>query len=427
MMEAARHTTRPRVLISAFACHPEPKTIHFPGEAILGWSLVREIEKFADCHVMTWARNREGIESYPDYGKPGGAVFHFLDLPDRFWRTLGHRHYGLRFYYFLWQRLAGSEARRLHREEHFDLCHQITFSNEWMPSFMGPALSIPFIWGPVGGGQKVPGKLMSLLSARDRGRERMRVLLQDVWRLTPARRRTAGSASAILVCNRESREVLRHWSDKVVDFPVNGIRASDVAGSAGKRGPGDGFRVLYAGRFDGIKGLSLAVAAFAEFAAGRPDASLIMVGEGPEKERIVRLAADAGLVDRVAFLPWLERAGVMAEMRRSHVFLFPSLRDGGGAVVIEAMASGIPSICLNVGGPGFHMSPEWGCRIEPGSVGEVRDGIVGALERLYSDEALRSSMAAAGLARAAGYYAWEKHGERVRGIYEKALAGGDGE
>ena len=158
MIDKMNRTARPKVLISAFACHPEPRTIHFPGEAILGWSLIKEIEKSADCHVMTWAMNREGIENSPGYGRPGGTVFHFLDLPDRYWRTLGDKHYGLRFYYFLWQRLAGSFARRLHKAEHFDLCHQITFSNEWMPSFMGPALSIPFIWGTGRrGGRKSPG------------------------------------------------------------------------------------------------------------------------------------------------------------------------------------------------------------------------------------------------------------------------------
>lgn len=425
MIDRMDGTARPKVLISAFACHPEPKTIHFPGEAILGWSLIKEIEKSADCHVMTWAMNREGIENSPGYGRLGGTAFHFLDLPDRYWRTLGDKHYGLRFYYFLWQRLAGSFARDLHKTEHFDLCHQITFSNEWMPSFMGPALSIPFIWGPVGGGQKVPGKLMPLLTDRDRRRERMRVILQWVWRLTPARRRTARSASSILVCNRESREVLGPWSEKIVDFPVNGIRSGDVRGPIARRGAGDGFRVLYAGRFDGIKGLPLGIRAFGKLAADHPDVSLLLVGEGPEKERLEALVAGLGLADRVRFLPWLARDGVYEEMRRSHVFLFPSLRDGGGAVVIEAMASGLPSICLNVGGPGFHMSPEWGFRIEPGSPDKVCDVIADALEKMYSDETLRAGMAAAGLERAAGYYTWEKHGERIRGIYGKALSGGD--
>lgn len=413
--------TRPKVLISAFACHPEPKSEHFPGEAILGWSLVKEIERFADCHVMTWAVNRRGIEGSEGYGKPGGAVFHFLDLPERYYRTLGHRHYGLRFYYFLWQRLSGAYARKLHESEGFDLSHQITFSNEWMPSFMGPGLPVPFIWGPVGGGQKVPACLMALLDGRDRGRERMRVFLQSVWRLTPARRRTAGKASAILVCNRETKDVLRPWSAKIVDFPVNGIGSDDIAPVPPRRDPGEAFRALYIGRFDGIKGLPLAFEAFGRFAARRPNSVLTIAGEGPERARLERLASAAGLAGRVRFVPWLSRAEVMAEMRRSHVFLFPSLRDGGGAVVVEAMAAGLPSICLDIGGPGFHASPEWGFKIAPGAPEGVAAKMAAIMESLHDDEGTRLKLAAACLRRAADYYTWQRHGERVRELYARIL------
>jgi hypothetical protein len=55
-------TARPKVLASAYACHPAPSTAHFPGEAILGWHLAKEIAGFADLHLLTWAFNRDGVE-----------------------------------------------------------------------------------------------------------------------------------------------------------------------------------------------------------------------------------------------------------------------------------------------------------------------------------------------------------------------------
>ena len=127
-------TERPRVLVSAYACHPRPSSAHFPGEAILGWSLANEITRFADVHVVTWAFNRPGLEGTlaGNGGKP--AVVHYVDLPPRIHRALRDRHYGVRFYYFLWQREAAKFARRLAREERFDQSCAVVSSRTCAPS-----------------------------------------------------------------------------------------------------------------------------------------------------------------------------------------------------------------------------------------------------------------------------------------------------
>ena len=86
---------RPKVLASAYACHPEPTTAHFPGEAVLGWHLAREIAGFADLHLITWAFNREGVEGALA-GPDGRQVrVHFVDLPRRLHETLRDDHASL--------------------------------------------------------------------------------------------------------------------------------------------------------------------------------------------------------------------------------------------------------------------------------------------------------------------------------------------
>jgi len=414
---------KPKVLVSAYACHPSPSAAHFPGEAILGWSLAKEICGFADLHLITWAFNRPGVEGALTGRDGRPAAVHFVDLPDRLHRTLRDRHYGVRFYYFLWQRRAAKFAKELFRREGFDLFHQVTFSNEWMPSFIAPALPVPFVWGPVGGGQKVPKELMGTLAGRERRRERSRTFLQSVWRATPARRRCARKASAILVCNKETKDVLARYAAKVIDFPVNGIAATDIA--AGKAAPAEreGFRLLYVGRFDAIKGLPLAFEALRLLLGAAPAATLELVGEGPERPRLEGLAARLGIAGRIAWTPWLPRHEVLARMRRSDVFLFPSLRDGGGAVVIEAMASGVPVVCLDVGGPGFHVRDGWGVKVAPGRPGPVAAGLADALERLWRDPRSRARMGQAAVDRARSFYAWDRLGERLRRIYDDALSG----
>jgi glycosyltransferase involved in cell wall biosynthesis len=416
--------TRPKVLASAYACHPRPSSAHFPGEAVLGWSLAKEIAASSDLHLITWAFNREGLEGtiMDAAGRP--ATVHYVDLPPRVHRALHDRHYGLRFYYFLWQRQAAKYARRLFDREHFDLFHQITFSNDWMPSFIAPALPVPFIWGPIGGGQRVPGKLMGTMARRDRRQERSRTFLQSLWRATPARRRCARKASAILVCNEETKGVLSRWKDKIVDFPVNGISREDLAAEIPSRGGHDGFRVLYVGRFDPIKGLPLAFEALRILSEICPAATLELVGEGPERPRLERLASSLGISGRICWTPWSPRSEIFTRMRESDVFLFPSLRDGGGAVVIEAMASGLPVVCLDVGGPGFHIQDGWGVKVAPGRPDEVAAGLAGALGRFWCDPGLKVRMGAAARDRAASFYEWGELGKRVRRIYAEARSAG---
>ncbi|HPW16971.1 MAG TPA: glycosyltransferase [Candidatus Aminicenantes bacterium] len=416
-------TLRPRVLASAYACHPRPATAHFPGEAILGWNLAREIAAFADLHLITWGFNRDGLEgtlAAPD-GRP--AEVHYVDLPPRLHEVLRDRHLGTRVYYYLWQKAAAKAARELHRRRPFDLFHQITFSNDWMPSYAAPSLPVPFVWGPVGGGQKVPRELMPTLARRDRRQERSRVRLQNVWRATPARRRTAAKASAILVCNRETEAVLSKWREKIVPFPVNGIDRRDLAAEPPAPGRRDGFRLLYVGRFDPIKGLPLALEALGLLRETAPGAVLELVGEGPEKPRLEALAARLGVSDGLAWAPWSPRSEIFVKMRRSDVFLFPSLRDGGGAVVVEAMACGLPVVCLDLAGPGLHVRDGWGVKVRPGRPGAVAAGLAAALEKLRRDPGLRDRMGREARARAESFYEWGRLGERLRAIYADALAG----
>jgi glycosyltransferase involved in cell wall biosynthesis len=417
------NTDRPKVLVSAYACHPNPATAHFPGEAILGWHLAKEIAGFADLHLVTWAFNRTGVEGTlagPD-GRP--AKVHYVDLPPRLHRALRDRHLGTRIYYFLWQRAAAKLAKELYRREGFDLFHQITFSNDWMPSFIAPALPIPFIWGPIGGGQKVPKELMGTLARRDRRQERSRTFLQSLWRATPARRRCARKASAILVCNKETKGVLSRWGDKIVDFPVNGISREDIAAETPALVGRHGFRLLYVGRFDPIKGLPLALEALRILLEICPAATLELVGEGPERLRLEALAARLGITDRLIWTPWSPRSEIFARMRRSDVFLFPSLRDGGGAVVVEAMASGLPVVCLDLAGPGLHIRDGWGFKVPSGRPDVVAAGLAGALGRFLCDPGLRVRSGHAAKERAVSFYEWGRLGETLHGIYRDALAG----
>jgi glycosyltransferase involved in cell wall biosynthesis len=87
------------------------------------------------------------------------------------------------------------------------------------------------------------------------------------------------------------------------------------------------------------------------------------------------------------------------------------------------MASGLPVVCLDVGGPGFHVRDGLGIKVGPGRPDAVAAGLAAALGRFWRDPGLRDRAGRAARERALSYYEWGRLGERLRAIYDDALAG----
>ena len=411
------------VLVSAYACNPTGSLQLHPGEDLTGWRLMEQLARFHDLWVITHRYNEEGI-SEALAGKPLlNARFTFVELPKPL-KWLYRIEFGQRIYYYLWQIKAWRVARKLHREVRFDAAHHLTFGNDWIPSFIGAFLPVPFLWGPVGGGQRTPKPLLKEYSLYGRFAEFTRNCAQSVGRRMFVRKRCLKKARVVLVCNWETQARMpREYKDKIQYFPVNGIAREDFNGGWPEPLRKERmFKVITAGRLQRLKGFSLAVDAFGAFAKKYPSSEMIIIGDGPEKGRIRRLISRLGLEDKVRILPWLPRCEVLANMRSSDVFLFPSFRDGGGAVVVEAMGSGIPVVVLDSGGPGAHVSKDWGVKVAPASREAVVREMTAALEILYSDRALGQRLGAAGRKRALEFYAWDRLGDRMRDIYENVVS-----
>ncbi len=417
-----------RVLVCAFACSPGGCRRLGDGEAVLGWSIVRQLARFHEVWILTHPWNREGIEKGITESGLDIRVCYF-DAP-RAARFLSRVQGGFQISAYFWQIKAFFVARRLHRENPFDLFHHVTYANDWMASFIGAFLPIPYVRGPGGGAQYVPKKFLAKFSRRGRFWERVRALGQKVLRKDPFFLLSQRRARRILVCTPEARMAIPgKWRDKVELFPVNGIGTEDLrlADRDGRPAavPGNGqqkeFRVLSAGKLLELKAFDLAIRAFGLFARNVPEATFTLVGDGPELARLEMLIAVLGLGKRARIDKWMARNDLLREMARCDVFLFPSLRDGGGAVVIEAMAAGNPIVCMNLAGPAMHVTDECGIRVAGHSPDQAVDDMAAALARLHADPDLRARMGKAARARAERNYHWHRHGDRLLRIYQEVL------
>lgn len=328
-------------------------------------------------------------------------------------------------YYYWWQWKAHRVARRLHAQVDFDLAHHVTFVSWRAPAFVC-LLPIPFIWGPVGGGENAPMPLRAELAKGGRAAERLRDIFQTVSRWDPAVRLTMRRSRLILAANRETAELVpAAYKSKVRLFSAIGISATEARQepTPAPTAAAPELIVLFVGRLEPRKGCTLAVKAFHSLARNCPAAKLVVIGEGLEEERMRRLARELKIPERVEFRGWLQRNDVLGWMQRSDIFLFPSLRDSGGFVLLEAMLACKPVICLDAGGPGEIVSPECGFKIAVSNPDETLSDLGHALELLAKNPALRNQLGHAGRRRVLEAYEWNRKGQQMLGLYAEAVQG----
>lgn len=411
-----------RVLVSAFACCPPARPGFSGGEDLLGWSLLKQIARCHEVWALTHATWQASITEALADESIENIHFQYVELP-KFFLPLLRIQGGHQFYYYLWQIKAYLEARKLHRRHKFQLFHHLTYANDWMVSFIGALLSVPYVRGPGGGAHRTPKSLVKEYTARARVWEKVRSLGQWFFRHDPFYVRGQNRAGALLLCNWDAMaSVPKAWSQKIHLFPVSGVSTEDFALGATPESAAPGFHVLSAGSLIRVKGFSLAVKAFKEFVEKRPDSKLTIVGRGPEEDRLRSLIHQSNLDDKVQLAGEMPRGTLLSEMAACDVVLFPSLRDGGGTVVIEAMSVGKPVVCLDTGGPGMHIDDGCGIKITPSSPGNTVSELAGALERLYSNEGLRHKLGEEARRRAEETYHWDRLGDRLMEIYRSVVS-----
>lgn len=420
-MRNSQHKNPLKVLAVAFACDPKAESGLGGGEDILGWNMVQQLSKFAEVWVLSSLKNKINVEAFLKEHKTENLHFFYIDFP-RWIRPLWSYWAANQMLYYFWQIKAYFFAAALHQKNNFDVFHHITYANDWMASYIGALLPIPYIRGPGGGAHRIPKSFLKEYPFRDYVSQRVRVAGQWLFRHDPFFIIGQSKAKMLLVCNQESFDALpKKWQNKATFFPVNGISKEDLKSVTLSNTVKKGFLVVTVGRLLRIKGFDLAIKAFNIFSEAHPDARLDIIGEGPELKKLNALVT-VGLEKKIVFTGWMPREAVLQKMSASDVFLFTSLRDGGGAVIVEAMAAAKPVICFDIAGPGFHIQPNYGIKIKPSSPNQAVRDIAQALEDLYAHRELRESMGIAARKKVEDFYLWDTLGDRLHMIYKDMLS-----
>jgi glycosyltransferase involved in cell wall biosynthesis len=413
-----------KVLIGAYACEPSQGS-----EPAVGWHWALEaMHAGHEVWVVTRRNNRPAIEAATASRAFPSPHFEYLDLPRPFlWlkRNLGHP--GLLAYYYLWQLALAFTARRLHRSAAFDVAHHVTFVNDSLPSGLC-SLPIPFVWGPIGGSTHVLPESVELdLPRYARRHELVRRSLQSALRrLDPFVALTRRRAAIILVYTREALEGLftteRQRARAVVHI---GISADHPHRSTGHASVSQArLHILSGGRLVHWKGLDLLIEGFAKFVRTDPtsDARLIFTGTGRYESRLRELADREGIGDYVRFVGRLpRREDVLELMEGCDLFALPTLRDGPPVALLEAMAFGLPVLCLDLGATSELVPDDVGIKIAPLSRSFIVDEIARACRWVMDHPGESEILGQAGRAYALEHHDWARIREEIVRTYDEVL------
>ena len=193
-----------------------------------------------------------------------------------------------------------------------------------------------------------------------------------------------------------------------------GVDPADFPRIARRRSGGP-IRLLCVGRLTPAKGQVLLVQALAKVRARGLDATLTMVGHGPDKERVHATVRSLDLESRVRFTGALRPDQVCLEMAAADVFVLPSLAEGIPVVLMEAMASGLPAISTPVNGiPELISHGECGLLATPGCV----DSLVTQIEAVATNADLQRRLADAGRVKVLSHFDLSANTARLGLIFQ---------
>jgi glycosyltransferase involved in cell wall biosynthesis len=416
-----------KVLLIVEQCNPEWASV-----PLEGYNYFRGINNLVDATLVTHIRNKPALEKYPEYEK----IFYIEE------RKLSKQYYKIvetitakgRVNWPLYNALSYPIYEEFNQQVYqkfkgkilngdYDIVHGIT---PIMPRYPFKVVSVcqqtPFILGPVNGGIPFPPGFQE--TARQEFAQFN--FLRAVGRaLIPGYVETYKKADKVLAGSTYTLNLLKQLfaipDTRMELFYENGIAQEFLMSVKPAKEEGSQINLLFVGRLVPYKCADVVIESI-----GRLDQAIqskirfTIVGDGSERNNLEKLVKELNLAEIVSFAGWVNQSETLDYYRKADIFCFPSIREFGGAVVIEAMACGLPCIVANNGGIGEYVNEETGFKIEPISREYLTQELTSKIKMLVEDDKLRESMSAKAIERAKEFE-WENKARKIVEIYEKML------
>ncbi len=434
-------TQRLKVLLIVEQCNPTGFSV-----PLVGYRFYEQISQFADTTLVTHVRNQSALQTaHPDreivYIAETKLIQGYYKIVERLSTFRGRRIWPLynallfpiyqAFNRAVFTLLGESIARG-----DFDIVHALT---PMMPRYPVKAIkackNTPFVLGPVNGGVPFPKGFKEV------ARQEFAYFnfLRSMGRyLIPGYRETYEQADYVFSGSAYTLDFIKDVfgvpDERVELLYENGLSPTFIQGDepllvtpkaavldktlSASKGP---LNLLFVGRLVPYKGADMLIDAVGRLKPSvRDNVRLSIVGDGSERANLEAQVRSLNLTEHINFIGWVQQGETLNYYRGADIFCFPSVREFGGAVVLEAMGNGLQCIVVNNGDIGEYVSAETGFSIDPHSRYFVVQQLTASIEQLAENPGLRQRMGREAIARAKSF-AWDVKAQKVLSIYNHVL------
>jgi glycosyltransferase involved in cell wall biosynthesis len=348
-----------KILLSAYACEPDKGS-----EPEVGWKWATTLAGLGnEIYVITRSNNKKNIEEYLAINKISNLKFIYFDYPKWFLKIFKRKSNPNSYLYFLlWQIGIFFIVRPYIKKIKFDFIHHVTFVSFRFPSFLC-LYKIPFIFGPISGGDTIPKKLRKNFTFYEKIKEFLRDTSNYYIKISPLMNLTFFKSSIIYVNSEETKKsipsVYHHKTKLMLAIGMDNLINNNINFTENKKI----FNICYAGNLLNLKGLSIILGTFNQLKKENNNIFLNIAGRGPNESMLKKKADDYNINQSISWLGKIKRCELFELFKKSDLLIFPSLRDSGGLVVLEAMSHGLTVATLNIGGPGQIVNNDCGVKI----------------------------------------------------------------
>jgi glycosyltransferase involved in cell wall biosynthesis len=346
---------RNKVLLVAYSCNP-----YKGSEDGVGWAFAIGSSSILPTVLVTQSKNLPHIKAYLEGNNqifPGERLELIgIDCSKVMHYVKKYVPFGSQIYYFVWQGKV-----RNYIDTELDICefkiaHHVTWAVDWNRISILETKSLlksntKVIIGPLGGGTYPKLRFVArYLGTKGIFLAFLRMCTTKLLRLRNVKK--FENANLIICQNTDTKDQLARFIDsgKILvrpnfcdlEFQNSWIRSKDMA----VRNLNN-TRLVYIGRIVPWKGIFLALETLSKL----PDNFFLeIIGSGPAENAVRRKAKKLGIEQRVLLTGQVARHQVANRLSKASLLLFPSFHDSGPWVVGEAVACGVPIVCLNIGG-----------------------------------------------------------------------------
>lgn len=403
-----------KILLSAYSCRPG-----FGSEPGVGWNWATRLSECNEVHVLTRLSNRNDIEQVNYSAQYPNLHFHYYDNSFKY---LIEKKYSVFFdvlYYNIWQKCVLKSAKTLHEKYTFDIVHHVTYNTFKTPGFLY-LLGVPFVLGPLGGGQIYPYRFFKEMETLSNLiKESLRTCFVKYSLHKKSVKKAYQASAIVLFANTSTYNITERIKAKSKRLMLE--TAIDENYEFGFERDysivSDSIKILWVGNLCFFKGFALLLEAVKKV---NIKCELHVIGDGPSLRRYRNNSRH------------LDKSNVIYHGRKAHketldfyrimdLFVFTSLRDTSGNVVLEAMANSMPVIAINHNGIKDMLDDDCAVLIEPRNREYVVRMLVRSIEKLAYDVEFRKKIGNNGNLRLRKYYLWDQKVSDMNDIYREIV------